>query len=122
MNQSTIFNIPLWEHPLIRIFFPFSFIKVPYCVVTYEGNSTGYAGVQMVNGNNTTVSKSYGIRLVRIGNSSIALQDNIVSCYARGRWQAGEETTLTATHDGAGNVTAYGIIATHDGAGNVRIV
>lgn len=33
-----------------------------------------------------------------------------------------EETTLTATHDGAGNVTAYGITATHDGAGNVRIV
>lgn len=32
------------------------------------------------------------------------------------------ETILTATHDGAGNVTAYGITATHDGAGNVRIV
>jgi hypothetical protein len=34
----------------------------------------------------------------------------------------GTETTLTATHDGVGNVTVYGITATHDGAGNVRIL
>lgn len=32
------------------------------------------------------------------------------------------ETTMTATHDGAGNVTVYGATATHDGAGNVTIL
>lgn len=120
VTLGTVLGTDIVSNPF-SINFPFSFIEVPYCVVTYESNSTGYAGVQMVNGNNTTVSKSYGIRLVRMGNSSIALQDNIVSCYARGRWQTGEETTLTATHDGVGNVTVYGVTATHDGAGNVRI-
>lgn len=45
------------------------------------------------------------------------------SVYAVGTWaENGEEATLTATHDGVGNVTVYGVTATHDGAGNVRIL
>ena len=50
--------------------------------------------------------------------------DITVGCTVTGLWNAGNAgiiTQLTATHDGAGNVTVYGATATHDGAGNVTI-
>lgn len=68
--------------------FPFSFTEIPYCVLNYEGNSTGYASVQHSNAGTTTVSRSYGIRLARIGSSAITLKNNMVSCYAKGYWKS----------------------------------
>lgn len=41
--------------------------------------------------------------------------------FADGDISTDDQTTMTATHDGAGNVTVYGVTATHDGAGNVTI-
>lgn len=72
----------------IFIDFPFSFVEIPYCILNYEGNSSGYTNVQHSNAGTTTVSKSYGIRLSRIGTSSITLQGNTVSCYVKGRWKS----------------------------------
>lgn len=44
------------------------------------------------------------------------------SVYVVGNWLAdGETAEMTATHDGAGNVTVYGVTAAYDGAGNVTI-
>lgn len=71
-----------------HIDFPFAFIETPFCILNYEGNSSGYANVQHSNAGLTTTTKSYSIRLSRIGTSSIALQGNTVSCYVKGRWKS----------------------------------
>lgn len=72
---------------VFTIAFPITFTAVPFCSVNYEGNSTGYCWVQQSNANATTTSRSYGIRLARIGTSSITLNNNYVSCYACGKWK-----------------------------------
>lgn len=65
--------------------FPFTFSEVPTCIVCYEGNSTGYAEIQAVgSGGVATTTQSAMYRLVRIGNTSISLNDNYFSVYVKG--------------------------------------
>ena len=69
-----------------RFTFPFEFSEVPTCIVCYEGNSTGYAGMQAVGaGGVATTTQSAMYRLVRIGSATISLANNMFSVYVKGK-------------------------------------
>lgn len=97
-----------------NIALPFEFTKIEHA----HANGRLGTGIGLCH----AVAPDYSsVTVYIVGNQSSNAMH--FSCEVKGEWLAnGETAEMTATHDGNGNVTVYGVTAIHDGNGNVTIL